>query len=238
MAETVVYPVSEWYRDLGSYGFPTLFIALRPEQIAALVAGHRDGDAVQPVIDKLNHGIKSLPGKSFVHADVCAPTDSPTFETCRGAAGTGQKAWDLLRESPKVRAAFEAGQSTRIGLHPYRRMDPVREFRLFIRDGELKAVSQMELTRHYARLDGRKTVIWRRAGSLVEEIRPWLPDPTIVMDVYLTSKDELMVIDFNCWGPPTNPLLLKDWGRDWSAPPGLKLIPPPLELDGNVQVSP
>ncbi len=229
-------PTSEWYTSLSTYTFPTVFLRLGDEQIAALVEAKQEGREVDAVIRRLNQALKQLPGNCFVHADVCAATDSPTFQ--RGASvKTGRRAWDMLTESERVRAAFREGKTERLGLHPYRRMDPVKEFRMFIKGRELKGVSQKQLDRHYRRLEGRKVYIWNETQRLASEIAPWLPADDVTVDVYLTSAPSLMLLDMSTWGEPSEPLLFRKWERDWDAEPGLRLIPPPIQLKGDVEVS-
>jgi hypothetical protein len=116
-------------------------------------------------------------------------------------------------------------------------MSQPREFRLFIKDGHLKALSQYWLVRHFRRLEGRKKDFWEKAVKLVEKISWLLPSSTIVMDVYFTSAGEILILDFNPWGDPTNPLMLKTWDQDWNETPGIRLIPPPEKVGGDINVS-
>jgi hypothetical protein len=231
-----VYPISAWYPTLGSYTFPTVFVHLTAPQRAALAAGTTSGSEVEAVAARLTEAIRSVPGSGFVHADVCAPTDAPAFAES-AAVKNGQQAWAMLAASAKVREAFAQQQTERLGVHPYRRLDPVKEFRLFIYGRRLIAMSQMRLDRHYRRLAGRRDYLWHEAERLTAELADRLPDADLCMDVYLTSQPSLLLIDFNCWGPPTNPLLLRSWDQSFSDVVGLKLIPPPTQLKGNVEVS-
>ena len=57
------------------------------------------------------------------------------------------------------------------------------------------------------------------------------------MDVYFTSANEILILDFNPWGEPTAPLIMKTWDRDWSEEAGINLIPPPIKVGGDVNVS-
>jgi hypothetical protein len=227
--------VSDWYPDLSEFTFPTVFLRLDEAQKAALIKGDT-GDAGESVIRRLQAAIKALPGSCFAHADYCSPTDSPILERNKGAVKSGRKAWEILTTSDKVRAALEAGKTERLAVHPYRRMDRVREFRLFIYGGELKAISQKCLERHFARLEGRRTPIWKKGQILAAQIAPYLPD-NIVVDVYLTSAGHYMIMSTKQWGEPTAPLLLRKWDRDWSEEVGLRLIDKPVQMKGDVEVS-
>jgi hypothetical protein len=116
-------------------------------------------------------------------------------------------------------------------------MSHPREFRLFIKDGKLNAMSQYWLIRHYRRLEGRKKGYWKDAVDMVKKISWLLPAQTIVMDIYITSSNKILILDFNPWGDPTDPLMMKDWERDWSEEAGINLIQPPIKVSGDVNVS-
>ena len=141
-------------------------------------------------------------------------------------AATRKKAEDRMR-----------GEVEYICLRPFRRMNRTREFRLFIRDGQLNAMSQYYLLRHFRRLEGVREKYWERAGEFVEHISWMLPLKTLVMDIYFTAGGEIMIVDLNPWGGATDPLLLRSWDRDWSKPAGIVLMDPPTRISGDVSVS-
>ena len=186
---------------------------------------------------KFDYVIEHLPGTCFVHADVCAPTDAELFSGGDGAVRRGRPAWNLLQQSDKVRQALTQGESVRFGVRPFRRMAHAREFRLFVHAGVLSAVSQRFLGRYHPRLHRRADELWRLSRSFIGRIAEFLPAPDMVVDVYLTASGKLMLLDLNTFGPPTDPLLLRTWECDWAAKPGLKLLPRPTQLGGEVQVS-
>ena len=229
-------PTSDWYPMLGYLTFPTIFIGLSEPEAKALAAGSTSCSHQRSAAKKLQRAISAIPGSCFVHADVCAPKDAPTFAKTKGSVRSGNAAWQLLCESNRVKEAIAAG-TRKLGIRPYRRMDSVREFRLFIKDGKLVGISQMNLERHFARLNGRRKEIAQKAAALATMIRELQGDVSTTVDVYLTSSGELMIVDFNTWGAPTDPLLLRSWDRDWSTPAGLKLIEKPTKLGGDVEVS-
>lgn len=116
-------------------------------------------------------------------------------------------------------------------------MNRTREFRLFIRDGKLNAMSQYHLIRHFRRLEGVRNSFWEQAADFVDRIAWLLPLKTLVMDIYFTSSGKILIIDLNPWGEPTDPLLLQSWERDWSVPAGIVLMDPPTRIYGDVNVS-
>ena len=234
--ESQFFPISSWYASLGDVTFPSVFIPLSADTRKALLAGDEASTAARTGLEALRQALGAFTGACVVNADVCAPTDSPHYQPRSGvfAAAT---AWRLLATSSKVRAAFSEGHTTRLVVRPFRRMDRTREFRLFIHRRQLAAMSQYCLERHFRRLAGRTGEIWERGLEFAARLAPGWPADTLVADVYLTSDKRLLLVDLNPWGPPTEPLLLRSWERDWETPAGLKLIPPPIRMTGDVTVS-
>jgi hypothetical protein len=232
-----MYRVSDWYTSLACFTFPTVFIHLSPEEIETVATGTTNGPDVTRIQERISRALPHIRGSAFIHADVCTPTDSATFKEHKGAIRSGERGWTMLVESDKVKGAFAEGLTERICLHSYRRMEPIREFRAFVRNRKIVAMSQMKLNRHYGRLNGRREEIWTKGQRLIAEIANELPADDLVIDLYLTSAGDYMIIDMNLWGEPTDPLLLRTWDRDWSEELGLKLIEKPTKLGGEVQVS-
>ncbi len=228
--------ISAWYTTLGEYSFPTVFLVLSPEERDALTAGELTGPVPKRVAARLQRTIRNLTGACFVGADVCAPTDSPHFRSGRWVA-FGRSAWKLLASSEKVQAAFLAGQTQSLTVRPFRRMDRSREFRMFFHEGHLAAMSQYHLDGSFPKIIGRQAELWRSAKTFGAMIVKRLPTPTVVVDAYLTSSDRWMVLDLNPWGKPTDPLLFKNWDRDWAEAPGFKLVPGPVKMKGDISVS-
>ena len=70
------------------------------------------------------------------------------------------------------------------------------------------------------------------------QIKNNLPVKDVVIDIFLESDDQTVkIIDLNCWGEPTDPLLLRTFDQDWSAVNGIKLMLPPTKISGDVAVS-
>lgn len=230
------YRVSHWYPLLADITFPTAFVRLHPGEREALTNGVGKGAAVKDVVSRLGSAMSRFPGNSFVFCDSAAPTDTERFKLKRGAVYSAASAWANLAASDKVKAAVTAGDDT-ICVRPFRRMSKPREFRLFVRNGKLKAMSQYWLTRHYRRLEGPKKDYWRQARKLIETNAWNLPVKDLALDIYFTAKGEMLVIDLNPWGAPTNPLLLRSWDGDWERERGIMLIAPPTTINGDVSVS-
>ncbi len=228
-----------WYPVLSGHTFITTFVPLRDAAVAALAAGNTDLEdpAVREAVESLRRPLKGVPGSAFIGVDRCSPTDTERFAARRGSVHSAGSVWKVLASSAKVRASAAAGEVANICLRPFRRINRMREFRLFIRDGELLAASQYNLTRYFSRLESRRDVYWKMLTEFVGGISWLLPSGRLALDAYITASDSILILDINPWGPPTDPLMARDWSRDWNAVSGLLLMEPPVKLDGDVSVS-
>ncbi|MBE6384964.1 MAG: hypothetical protein E7048_04765 [Lentisphaerae bacterium] len=224
----------QWYPQLAAHTFITTFVPLPKDAIALLKAGELDDlDEEERIdtlmIEELRQPMAEIPGNCFVCVDSCAPTDTERFRAKGGAVYSPRSAWQTLRQSEKVRKAAQEGLLTSICLRPYRNMTSAREFRLFIKDGKLKGMSQYHLTRHFRRLEGIKETLWSRCQLFINAKSWRLPKEPLVMDVYFTSNYErIMIVDLNPWSSETDPKLFK-WDEDWDSVPGLRLMKAPAE---------
>jgi hypothetical protein len=226
-----------WYPALAGDTFLTSFVKLQQDEIKALANGDTKGPVVKAVVKRMKLPMGSISGNCFVSVDTCSPTDTERFYGKRGAVHSAESAWYFLATSEKIRKAATDGDVEFICIRPFRRMNQTREFRLFIYKGELKAMSQYWLIRHFRRLEGIKGKLWERAQNFFDRISWALPVDTLVMDIYITSDNNVLIVDLNQWGVPTDPLLLRQWERDWEQPTGIVLMPPPTKIFGDVNVS-
>jgi hypothetical protein len=230
-----------WYPILAAHTFLTSFVRLRPEAVTALamgeIVGGKSHPEVEAAIESLRQPMSVIPGNCFVSVDTCAPTDTERFESKGGAVYSARSAVNNLLQSKKVAAAAQRGDVEYICIRPYRNITQAREFRLFIYEGKLSAMSQYHLIRHFRRLEGVKEDYWNMAARFVDDIAWKLPQKTVVMDIYITSGQEILIVDFNPWGGDTDPLMLFSWERDWSEPAGIQLMAPPTAVSGDVKVS-
>jgi hypothetical protein len=220
---TNIYGVSSWYSTLADHTFPTTFVKLRDSDLELISNAVKSGPVVEALIARIKKAQSSFSGATFVFADTVAPTDTQRFADKKGAVHSPQSAWNNLVSSTKVRNAAKSHAFDFICVRPFRNMTYPREFRLFIYEGALKLMSQTQLDRPYQRLIQRRNFWWPKAKEFVDDISWLLPAKNIVMDIYFTSKDEILILDFNKWGSPTDPLLAGTWALDWTSEYGLKL---------------
>ena len=231
-----------WYPKLGAYSAFTTFVALPDDALSYLASGDRvafEGARELEVrmCEMLRRPLEAFSGSVFVSVDHCAPTDTERFRDRYGAVRRPEQVWNILCASEKIRQSAAKGEVSSICLRPYHRMNIPREFRLFVRNGALIAMSQYHLIRHFRRLEGVRDKYWGIADRLIKQIGWMLPLPELVIDVYISSSGKIQIVDLNPWGKPTDPLLLRTWDRDWSSTIGLVLMDPPVKLSGKVDVS-
>jgi len=225
--ETANHGVSSWYSTLADYTFPTTFVKLKDAELNMLANGVTEESETYNIVNRISKAQYAFSRNTFVFADTIAPTDTERFAFKKGAVYSAASAWRNLTESAKIRSAAKNREFECICVRPFRNMTHYREFRLFIYEGRLALMSQYWQTRHYHRLDVKKDFYWTKAEELVDEISWLLPSDTVVLDIYFTAKDHIILIDFNSWGDPTAPLLAQSWNIDWSSEHGIKIIPHP-----------
>ena len=223
--ETAQYGISSWYSTLADYTFPTTFVKLKDAELDLLANGVTEESEVCYIVNRISKAQYAFSGNTFVSTDTTAPTDTERFSFKKGAVYSAVSAWRNLTESAKIRNAAKNREFECICVRPFRNMTSYREFRLFIYEGKLALMSQYWQKRHYHRLEVKKDFYLAEAEGLVDEISWLLPSQTIVLDIYFTSKDRIILIDFNTWGKPTAPLLAQSWNIDWSSEHGIKTIP-------------
>lgn len=221
---TMNYGVSAWYSTLADHTFPTTFVRLKDSDLDLIANGINKGLEVDALVARIGKAQSAFFGATFVFADTIAPTDTPRFINKKGSVHSAQSAWNNLAGSKKVRAAAKKKEFSFLCIRPFRNMNYAKEFRLFIYNGVLRLMSQTKLDRPYKRLLLRRDFWWPQAKDFVEDISWLLPDKNIVMDIYFTSKDEILILDFNKWGNPTDTMLAKTWSLDWLCEYGLKLL--------------
>ena len=233
-----IFRVQNYYQKFSHCSMPAVFVVLQPSEAAALAAGETEGSTVEGVVRRMSDAMRNFSGKRFVSVDFCAPTDCPRYlSSKRGSVASAQSGWYSLVTSQKVRDMAAAGLVQCICIRAFRTFDVPREFRLFIKDGKLAAMSQRFLIRHFRRLEKRTEEYWNIAEEFVSSVRHLLPVPDLAVDIYITSRKKVIMLDINPWGEPTDPLMMASWNRDLSTPLGCLIVPPPHTISGDINVS-
>lgn len=150
-----------------------------------------------------------LKSSSFISHDL-----ENTFDGCMPAPNQ--------QEHPQPRGALDApatlGFAPVLVLRPYFKPQTALEFRCFVKQRNLVAISQRDL-KHYPFLAGLRASIVNRVKDLFANVlRFTFPDGSFVFDVYIPEGSDgasdglsrARLIDINPWAPRTDSLLF-DW---------------------------
>ena len=87
-------------------------------------------------------------------------------------------------------------------------LNPALEFRCFVRDKTLLAISQREMNYFSFLFNLRPSLLVRIRAFLNDHLLPNFPDKSFVFDVYMPPPhDRVWLIDINPWAPRTDTLL-------------------------------
>jgi hypothetical protein len=90
----------------------------------------------------------------------------------------------------------------------YPGLRPESEFRCFVREKSLIAVSQRDVSAYYPSLPGWSAEVQPKIEAFFEEvIEPQFASDNYTFDVYVRADGRVKLIDFNPWGGYTLPLL-------------------------------
>lgn len=195
-------------------------IMLPPEDKHGDDSGYSDdeedddpSEAWPQVHEKIRETIAELGGKVVPKLNWSAPKDATWISTtndmeCR----TPNEIYLLLKSSDFIthdlEQAFDgcidqAGVPYHLVLRKSFNLNPSVEFRCFVRNKKLIAISQREMN-HFEFLFEMRSAL----RQLIEENIPEFPDPNFVFDVYIPPPhNRVWIIDINPWAPRTDPLL-------------------------------
>jgi hypothetical protein len=115
-----------------------------------------------------------------------------------------------------VTDAHKAQLQKDVALHlrEWRDVRPALEFRLFVLNGDLVAMCQRDCSNFYpflldqkASLEETLVLFWQDTVSVTFANASPDCDGSYVLDVYVTSKRNVKIVDFNHWGGGTLPLM-------------------------------
>ncbi|TLD06028.1 uncharacterized protein PgNI_08973 [Pyricularia grisea] len=154
-----------------------------------------------------------LKSSSFISHDL-----EHAFDGCATASQQQQTTQDSSAASSTSKLGFQPV----LVLRPYFKPQPSLEFRCFVKQRNLVAISQRDL-KNYDFLDSLRPAIIARVRELFNKVlRFTFPDDSFVFDVYIPEGDDddddetdcrlsrARLIDINPWAPRTDSLLF-DW---------------------------
>ncbi len=101
-------------------------------------------------------------------------------------------------------------------LRKWSNLYPSQEFRVFVRQRQIRAISQRQATQYYPHVFERLDHYQQLIEQFWDIHKERAPCDDVVMDVYIDKNDRVWLIDFNVWGSRTDSLLFS-----WSELTGL-----------------
>jgi hypothetical protein len=178
------------------------------------------------LVDKVRTAISELGGIVMPKFTWSAPKDAIWVSMNKSMrCTTPDEVFLLLKSSDRVsydceeaiaecKDANEPYQEHVIALRRWFNLKPGREFRCFVINKTLTAISQRDLSRYYPEIKQDKNAILVRIQEFYDGIiRDTFPLETFAFDCYVpeNSTDRLRVIDFNPPAGATSALLFEEW---------------------------
>ncbi|WCK57306.1 ATP-grasp domain-containing protein (plasmid) [Aneurinibacillus sp. Ricciae_BoGa-3] len=213
--------LTNWKEDLMKYSIPTLVFTLTEKErddFSSLIFSEGNSQVEQErfayFVNKIAPAFHVFPEGIFLRNDKRSPKDSDAFLNGKlRPARTAQEAisFCLLSERTWVdfRDAKEHGHLPILVARKWMDFKPEREFRCFIKNGRLFAITQYDYQNHYEWVTNHVDSIKARIISFIEEIKSLLPCDTLVVDVHINDQG-ITIIETNPYGL-SDPCLFEDY---------------------------
>eukprot|EP01080_Neovahlkampfia_damariscottae_P008499 gene8499-323_t len=122
----------------------------------------------------------------------------------------------LLKSSDLIYSDLKQMKDSKIKpvlvLRKYYDLNSDMEFRLFIKNNDLICISQRNCLTFYKHLIEKKDEIENKIKQFFkDEIKNKFELKNYIVDVYISTKNKIWIIDFNVFGEPTEPKLFESW---------------------------
>lgn len=174
--------------------------------------------------------IKEVGGSAFIKVNSKAPTDASwAMSTSNAPLEVTEPllVWQLLKSSDRIQPCLEHCSPT---LH-FQSFIPIitgTEYRCFIQNNRLQAISQRDIHAHYPytieNLDANsKSLTLFISENVIPVLSDYFEETELILDVYKTGNGDWKILDIDILAPETNCLLF-DYNLD------LKINIRPLKL--------
>lgn len=116
-------------------------------------------------------------------------------------------AFDLNKATTEVMDQSPSEVNYQLILRKWSNLYPSQEFRVFVRERQIRAISQRQATQYYPHILEQVDHYQQLIQQFWDEHMERAPCDDVVMDVYIDKKDRVWLIDFNVWGSRTDALL-------------------------------
>mmetsp|Transcript_2192 Transcript_2192/g.5178 ORF Transcript_2192/g.5178 Transcript_2192/m.5178 type:complete len:340 (-) Transcript_2192:13-1032(-) len=176
----------------------------------------------------INAAIESLGGRVVPRLNWSCPKDAAWVSPSRSlacstanevllllkssdrAAHDLSDAWDEAAAADGLQAEAPGCPQPSLVLREYFDLRPEMEFRCFVCGSWLAGISQRDVTQCFSELQGREREVADAITAFHEgHVRGRFPLDDYTMDVYLTKRMRVLIVDFNPAGGTTQPLLFE-----------------------------
>jgi hypothetical protein len=214
--------IDRWPADLAALSMPTEFVQFPLDLMEPLFEpkGNEFSREVQEFAYELDAKIGWK--RRFVRLNSRSPKDA-TWPFEQPATISGKEAISMFAGSERI--LDDLCYFRRIPEHPAYvclrdwvwGFNPRFEYRCFVKDGDLIAVTHYDYTHPYGGpADGGKTIRAAIDRYFTERVKPALPIPTVVFDLHINSRNEFLLIEINPYGL-SDPCYFKTYDRVESA---------------------
>lgn len=200
--------------------------------------------------NQIRRALTNLGGQAFCKLNWSAPRDATWVAFGNSLRCSDlQQVYLLLKSSDFVRhdlvmpfeGCSDAEEASPVKyalvLRKWTEINPGHEFRCFVRDGRLVAVTQRDGTNFYKHIkDQKDSVVSDISSFFDEQVRDKFGPATFVFDVVRSAKDVVLLLDFNPFGATTDPVLyswpeLRDLSPNEEDPVSFRCV----ETDAGIQ---
>ena len=176
------------------------------------------GKRVDKIGERIDNIIKNnFPDGCFIKLGSRSPKDAWLINKYGMCCKDGKSAVALLFDSERImddlRLAEYNNYLPYIVLRKWIDIDPWREFRCFIRNGELVGISQYFYQSYFPEIIENKEDIEKVIKDKVKTIRSLLPTNTVIVDFVYNNDKTTTIIEFNPYDIDTDPCLF-NWKQD------------------------
>lgn len=208
---------------------PTVMSQLSSEEFAVMMEVFDEMMKDQPIsedtrrkVDELSKKVDDLIKENF--SDGCfiklgsrSPKDSWLIHKSGMCCKDGKYAMSLMLDSERIMDDLYMAKANNylpyIILRKWIDIDPWREFRCFVKDGELVGISQYFYKSYCPEIIENRSDIERVIKDKVLAIKNLLPADTVIVDFIYNDDKTATVIEFNPYDMYTDPCLF-DWRQD------------------------
>lgn len=203
-----------WYPKLAQYTIPSVQILLGPEHINCLLG--------QPVNDMVRQDLSKMIGQAFVilggnrffiRLGSVSPKDVSTMVTDIDTV------FEIFAKSERAGKSLKMSQQFQYTPSLYIRqwvdIDKTREFRCFVKNNELKGISQYYCydTCEYLNDDNIRDLLISRVKALFEHIHSRVGLNSYVFDIVYRDEELPLLLEINPYSGWTGTCLF-DWTED------------------------